>query len=108
VRTHERAGSGDAHHQGRSTHDTDSRRPSPSCARGILDIRWLGFLFELQRLRADGRDERLGLARDALGVPVDAFEEERLLDVGDRGDVDDVGDVAKRGGKGRIGKIERR
>jgi hypothetical protein len=99
VKTHERAGSGDAHHQGRSTHDTDSRRPSPSRARGILDVRWLGFLFELHRLRADRREERLDLAREALGVPVDTFVEERLFY---------VGYVAKRGGERRIGQIERR
>jgi hypothetical protein len=66
----------------------------------------LGVLFEPQRLCADRRDrDRLGLARDALGVPVDAFEEERLLDVGDIGV---IGDIAKRGGKRRIGQIERR
>jgi len=102
VSTHERAGSGNAHHQGRPPHDTDSRRPSPSRARGILDVCLLGFPFELQRLRGERRErDRLGLrlARKALDVPVDAFEEEGFLD---------VGDIAKRGGKRSIGQVERR
>jgi len=102
VRTHERAGSGNAHHQGHSPRDTESRRLSPSRARGILDVRLPGFLFEFQRRRGARREhDRLGLrlAREALGAPVDAFEEERLLD---------VGDVAKWGGKWRIGQSERR
>jgi hypothetical protein len=102
VRTQERAGYGDTHQQGRSPRDPDSRRPSPPRTRGILDVRLLGVPFELERLRGDRPErDRLGLrlARETLGVPVDAFEEERLLD---------VGDVAKRGGKRRIGQIERR
>jgi hypothetical protein len=103
----ERARPGDAHQQGRSPSDTDSRQLAPARARGILDVRFvLAFRLELHGAPPDRRERdrhRLGLVRDAVGVPVEAFVEERLFDVRDV-----VGDIAKRGGERGVGQRVRR